>query len=306
MKRPRLAYPIDRSPFYRLRSKARLAALLEVTRSDLLRIVRGSNTSGHYSEWPTEPKFPKSTHPALQHKPRNIQQPLGELRELQDRLLKLFARIELPDYLHSARKGRSYRTNAQAHQEYGAAFRIDIKRFYQSAQDRYVQNFCLDKLECSPDVAHLITEIACFRRRLPTGSPLSPLLSFFAYSSMFDELNVIARSVDARMTVYIDDVVMSGEKLSGDLIPQCMKVLKRYELIGHKVIYFSPSDIKIITGVAVGPKGLGVPNRRFRKMRALIEERNRATDLAEKLVYQRSLVGLLRESSFQNATLASR
>lgn len=105
------------------------------------------------------------------------------------------------------------------------------------------------------------------------------------------------------MSVYIDDVVMSGEKVTGNLIPPCMEILRRYELIGHKVAYFTQSDVKVITGVSVDTCGLGIPNKRRRKIRALFEERARAIEPEEKMLYQNALVGLLRESSSLDSSL---
>ena len=297
MKTQRNSYAFSASPFFRLRTKAKLAELLGVSRSALLQTVASKEAAGVYREWETRPKYPNSRHPVLKHKARRIQQPTGDLRELQDRLCELLARIDLPDYLHSARKGRSYRSNAIAHKGPGSAFRIDIKKFYESAQDRYVQRFFLDVMQCSPDVAHILTEVACFRRRLPTGSPLSPLISFLAYAPMFNRLNAIATSVGARMTVYVDDVVFSGISVSGDLIPPCMAIFREFELIGHKVAFFSGAEEKVITGLAVTASGLGITNKRRRKIRALMEERQRATDPAERKLYSNSLIGLLRESS---------
>jgi hypothetical protein len=154
---------------------------------------------------------------------------------VQRRLADLLSRLALPDYLHSTGKGCSYRTNAQCHQGSGRAFRIDIRKFYQNVHDAYVLRFFRDRMECSADVAHLLTELTCYQRHLPTGSPLSPVMSFLAYWQMFDELNDIAKSADLVMTVYVDDVVMSGPNAKGTLIPICKKIIKKYSLRGHKI-----------------------------------------------------------------------
>lgn len=292
----RPCYPVGASPFFRLRTKAKLAELLGTDRTNLLRAI-GEKSSGAYREWETRAKYPRAKHPVLQHKPRRIQEPTGDLLLLQERLNTLLSRIELPEYLHSARKGRSYRSNASEHSERGAAFRIDIKRFYESAQDVYVQKFFLGVMQCSADVAHLLTEIACFRRRLPTGSPLSPLISFLAYAPMFDEIASIATSVGATMTVYVDDIVLSGGDVAGTHVHECASILRKYELIGHKIEYFHRDEIRVITGLTVDGKSLGVTNKRKRKIRALREELARETDAAEKRRYGASLLGLLRESS---------
>lgn len=259
------------------------------------------NKPGIYKEWVTEPKYPFSSHPVLAHKPRNIQQPLGDLREVQNRVQTLLSRIELPTYLHSARKSKSYRTNAAAHLTSGAAFRIDIKKFYESASDVYVQKFFQARLKCSPDVSHFLTEIVCFRRRLPTGSPISPIISFFAYAEMFDQINEMAKKNKLSMTLYVDDIFLSGDGLEGKMVADVAKILRKYDLIGHKVAFYKPNKTRVITGVAVTNKTLSITHKRKRKIRALMEEMRSTTDPVIRATYKSSLIGLLRECSTFNS-----
>lgn len=301
MKRLPRPHPISQSRFYKLGSKARLSELLRISQDRIQEIL----VDKPYSEWETKPKYPSSSHPALTHKPRNIQEPLGTLQAAQRRITDLLSRLELPDYLHSARKGRSYRTNAEAHQGPGQAFRIDIRKFYQNAKDCYVFRFFRETMKCSPDVAHILTELTCFRRHLPTGSALSPLISFLAYRPMFDQLHDIARSVGATMTVYVDDVVMSGSGVTGALIPKCKRILKEYGLKGHKISLYREDQTRVVTGVAIGTAGLSIPNRRRRKIRALQEELVNATNPSERARYTQALVGQLREGSPLDPTFGS-
>lgn len=305
MKNKHSFYPIHASPFYKLKSKSKLAALLKTTLVNLRSVVDAKSKAESYKEWPTEPKYPFSSHPVLAHKPRQIQQPIGELRKIQDRMQVLLSRIELPDYLHSARKNKSYRTNAAAHMTSGAAFRIDIKKFYESASDVYVQNFFLTKLKCSPDVTHLLTEITCFRRRLPTGSPISPIISFFAYAEMFDRMHEMARKKNLSMTVYVDDIFFSGEDLGGEIVAEAAKILREYDLVGHKIAFFKAGKPRVITGVAIVNNVLSISNKRKRKIRALIEEMRLTTDLTVRAKYKGSLIGLLRECSSFNSRYKS-
>jgi hypothetical protein len=114
---------------------------------------------------------------------------------------------------------------------------------------------------------------------------------------MFDEIASIATSVGATMTVYVDDIVLSGGDVAGTHVHECASILRKYELIGHKIEYFHRDEIRVITGLTVDGKSLGVTNKRKRKIRALREELARETDAAEKRRYGASLLGLLRESS---------
>lgn len=189
-------YPINQSRLFKQSNKRKLAELLKVSQKEIWSVLSAPK---HYKLFPTKPKYPSSA-PELRHKSRNIQEPNGLLRKIQDRLSELLARIETPAYLFSAKQGRSYLSNASSHTGSGQAIRIDIKSFYQNASDRFVRRFFGDDLQCSPNIAHILTELVCWNGCLPTGSPVSPIISYFAYRPMFDELHALALSVGATMS----------------------------------------------------------------------------------------------------------
>ncbi len=287
-------YPINQSRLFKQSNKRKLADLLNVSKKEMLSVLVSPKC---YKLWNTPPKY-LSTEPELRHKSRNVQEPIGLLRKIQDRLAELLARIETPEYLFSAKQGRSYLSNAGAHKGSGQAIRIDIKGFYQNASDKYVRRFFLDDLQCSPDIAHILTEFICWNGCLPKGSPASPIISYFAYRPMFDELHALALSVGATMKVYVDDIVFSGEDINGSLIPTAKEIIKKSGLRGHKISFFRKNRPRIITGVAVMPNGeLRIPNKRHRKIRALEREYRNTTDPSHREIYYKALIGQYREGS---------
>lgn len=286
-------YDLNQSPLYRLPTRAKLAALLQISPTFLQSLIQNKT----YRHFKTQPKYPSSSHPVLAHKARDIQQPVGGLHDAQKRLANYLSRVILPDYVHSARKGRTYRSNAQCHQGNGRAFRIDIRKFYLSIHDAYVLRFFKERLKCSVDVAHILTELTCYERYLPTGSPLSPIMSFLAYWPMFDELYDVAKSAQVVMTLYVDDIVMSGPMAKGTLIPVCKRIIKKYGLKAHKIAQFSQGETRVITGVAVDKSGLKLPNKRHRKIRALKEELEKSDNAVDQLTFGRALIGIFREAS---------
>jgi len=287
-------YPINDSRLFKLSNKRKLAELLEVSSAE---IRFGCVAPNRYRLWPTSQKYPSNA-PELYQKSRDIEEPVKSLKAIQDRLAKLLARIKTPQYLYSAKKGRSYLSNASSHMGSGQAIRIDIKGFYKNAKDKYVRRFFLDDLRCSPDIAHILTELICWDGHLPTGSPASPIISYFAYRPMFEELHALALSIGATMTVYVDDIVFSGEKVNGSLIPKAKGIIKKSGLKGHKISFFNKAQTRIITGVAVTPNGqLLIPNKRHRKIRVLEREYRNATDPNHREIYRKALIGQYREGS---------
>jgi hypothetical protein len=157
-------------------------------------------------------------------------------------------------------------------------------------------------MKCSPDVARVLTKIACFEQHLPTGSPLSPLISFMAYWPMFDELNSLAAGLRLSFTVYVDDIVMSGAAANGALLPECKRIVKSYGLRAHKIALFGAHDARIVTGVAIEGGAMSIPKKRHRTIRALHWELNKATDPFEVERYRKALVGQYREGAPLDAT----
>jgi RNA-directed DNA polymerase len=89
---------------------------------------------------------------------------------------------------------------------------------------------------------------------------------------MFDQLNGLALSIGAVMTVYVDDIVFSGAGVNGSLIPKAKQIIKNSGLHGHKISVFHKGETSVVTGVARTPDGqLRIPNKRYRKIRALQE-----------------------------------
>lgn len=120
-------YIINQSRLFRQSNKRKPAELLNVSKKEMLPVL----VSPKYKLWNTKPKYP-STALELRHKSRNIQKPTRLLRKIQDRLAELLVRIETPEYLFSAKKGRSYVSNASSHTGSGQAIRIDIKVFFKT------------------------------------------------------------------------------------------------------------------------------------------------------------------------------
>lgn len=283
-------YALRDSQLYRLSSRKKMLAILKMTAEESASIRR----KRVYNLFETQDRY-KSELPALKHKARQIQSPEAVLKRVQTRLANLLARIELPKYLHSARKGRSYKSNARAHAFGHSVARIDIKKFYERAHASYIHRYFLEELKCSRDVAYRLTELVSYHQRLPTGSPASPIISFLAYRPMFDELHALATSMGLTMTVYVDDVVVSGPGLASHFIQPAQAIIGKYGLCAHKFSTTCAGLPIVVTGLQQTADGESAPPKRFRKIRALETELRRTTNLKHKVVLLKGLIGQYRE-----------
>ena len=201
------------------------------------------------------------------NKERPIQEPKRDLQRLHARIHKLLARIQVPVYLHSAVKGRSYLTNARTHDLAAPTIKIDVKKFFPSVPRRAIVRFFKETLQCRPDVAGLLADVLTFDARLPTGSSASPIMAYYAFKPMFDTLADLAERHGLTMTCYVDDVTMSGPRANRAVLFEAHRIISKSGLRSHKMKFFPGNTPKIITGVCNTPTGERVPNRLHLKIK---------------------------------------
>ncbi len=237
---------------------------------------------------------------------RAIQEPKRPLQRIHKRIHKLLSRVETPKYLQSARKGCSYLTNARSHNVNAATVKIDVKRFFQSVPRVAIFRFFLETMKCRKDVAGLIADILTYDARLPTGSSASPIISYYAFKPMFDELHNLALTRGLKMTCYVDDITFSGPSANRGTLFDAHKIIAKYRLKSHKMKAFAPHQPKIITGVCNTPSGERVPNKLHRKISIGFKELREAVTHQDKFKALQPLLGRLEAARQIDQTFGAR
>ena len=281
MSRPPLdRYPLNQSPLFRLRGKGQFEELLNL-RWDMVKPLAAPD---YYRVW-------------FNDKGREIQQPIRKLALVHKRIGDLLARIELPDYLYSQR-GRSYADNARQHRGNVPLFKTDIHKFYPSTTWMMVFRMFVDEFECAEDVAHQLADVCCYHQRhLPTGSPLSGRIAFFAARQMFDAIAAVAARESCRMTAYVDDLTFSGAAATKTLMGEVRQVVHQHGLKTKqkKSRTYAATSPKAVTGAVIAGDELKLPNERHRKIQEARRELTAATG-SEKDRIKRVLRGRLQEA----------
>jgi len=248
-------YELRDSPFFRLRTKAKLAKLLWVSPAKLKRMLH------------LEGKYVKFKKPKKNGKMRDISDPIPPLKNIQSRIKVLLSRVVSPDYLFSPVEGRSYVDNAAQHIGARSVRLLDIEDFFPSCTINKVIWFFHTKMECSPDVSVILARIATENGVLPQGSPCSPILAYFAYIDMWEEIEAEVYSAHCKLSVYADDLTISGNTVPESMIWSVKKILHRH---GHRHSVHKERarrDRPVeITGVILTRYGLTVPNRQRQKI----------------------------------------
>ncbi|MBU3890923.1 reverse transcriptase family protein [Methylosinus sp. KRF6] len=226
-------------------------------------------------------------------KSRQIQEPKRRLQWVHGRIHALLSRVEVPGYLHSAVRGRSYISNAAAHDPSMPTFKVDVKKFFASVPRSAIFNFFVGPMKCRRDVARLLADILTFDAHLPTGSAASPILAFYAFKPMFDEIEQFALAHGLTMTCYVDDMALSGPRANKSTLFEVRKIIARHGLKSHKAHVFGANQPKVLTGVCNTPTGPRVPNKLHMKIKAGFDKLLAATTPDTRSEALRPLLGRL-------------
>lgn len=242
-------YLLTDSCFYKLQSKRVLSKLLKIELSSLQALTSDENYNCYIDH--------------AGAKPREIEHPYFDLDKVQTRIASLVCRIEQPDYIHSGVKGRSHVTNAEEHIGNHHVLTSDIQAFFPSTTVKMVFDFFHKKMKCSPDVSDLLANLCTCKGHIPTGSRISMPLAFWANAPMFDQLYRFSVARKVTFTVFVDDIVFSGNSIDQSFLYNVKKIISDCGHTAHprKTKLYKAGKVKIVTGVAVDENGLKVANK---------------------------------------------
>ena len=243
-------YELKESCLYKLTTKEKMEKILFKKFKILSKLTKDSN----YHIFCLEQKNGKK---------REIQVPKPGLLKIHKRIANLFYCIEVPDYLHSGVKGKSYITNAKAHLGNYPVLKIDISDFYNSISKKSIFNFFRIAMKAGEEIAGVLAGLCSYAEHLPTGSQISMPLSFFLNKKMFDELNNLSRKNNIAMSLYVDDLTFSGDNVNELFLKQVKRIIVNsgFNIKKEKTRLYGRNDNKLITGVIVKGDNIKVSNK---------------------------------------------
>ncbi|WP_129451248.1 reverse transcriptase family protein [Pseudomonas syringae] len=295
-RKPDNQLPIHQCFLYKIGSPKRLADLLNVSTAELEDTLRSENNYKLFNKLLSPNPFTGKL-----RKKRAVQEPKSRLRKMHERILALLRRVQYPSYVQGGVKHRSYQTNAATHLGARQTATFDLKNFYGSTRYCLVHDFFHKSLCCPTDIAGRLASLTTWNGVMPTGSPLSPLLSFWAAKSFFDKCETLAAKYRLNFTCYIDDLTFSGDKISGKFQSELEVIASRfgYELAKEKTKVFRFGIPAHITGVISHKAKLSVPHSRLRgarKIQDAIEGRGEAYGFTTVQLKQK-LAGTINEAA---------
>ena len=211
-------------------------------------------------------------------KRRDFQAPHKELKDIQYRIVTgVLKEYVLSPVAHGAVKGRSPRTNAEAHLGADTLVNVDVINFFPEVSYRQVFAMFRRDFGCSTEVACLLTKLTTFQGRLPTGAPTSPAVANALLTVLVDRvLEARCNELGVAYTRYIDDLSFSGSN-ARLLINEAGSLLSRLGLRIHrkrkKLKIVRNHEQQTVTGLVVNSKhAASVGRRRIDQIRTQIHQ----------------------------------
>ncbi len=234
----------------------------------------------------------------LRPKKRLIEAPKSELKIIQKRIKKYFDYLDYPENVFSGIKGRSYIDNAYYHINSNYFCKMDLSKFFPNTSREKIYNFYLNKMKMNNDIAAIMCDLSTVDltsimtkdiddfikekgirhiNHLPSGSPISSILSYLSNVDMFNELEKLAKKNNCIVSFYVDDIIFSSKnKMSKSIIKDAEKIITKYGQIVNikKTKSYITSDYKKITGCVIYNHELLIPNKTKYKISKILKQDN--------------------------------
>ena len=274
------SYDLNQCALYKCKTKKKLFQLIQTTPAKYAELLVATDLY--------KPLQKKKKDGTL----RQVKAPRGDLKRIQKRISELLMRVKTPSYLKSPVRGVSNINNAASHRGKAAFHLLDVEDFYPSCTANKVAWLFNNVLECSPDVTAILVKLTSLDGVLPAGSPASPPLAFWAYKDMWDTIDLLSRENGCTVTVYVDDITISGDKVPGSLVYAIKECLAHH---GHR--YKKAKEVSqiqspvVITGVVVRDQNLLMPNIQQKERHILRKLIEGLPEGQEKIKKMESLMG---------------
>lgn len=238
--------------------------------------------------------------PYIEKKPKKrlIEVPSYNIKLIQKQIKKYLDYIEYPNNVFSGIKGRSYIDNAYYHIDSNYFLKIDLSKFFPNTCREKIFNFYRKKLKVSTDIAAILTDLSSaditnimsnevshfikekgikYTNHLPSGAPISSILSYLTNIDMFNELNQLAKKNNCIVSFYVDDIIFSSKhKIPKQLLQKAIKIISKHGQVVNKdkIKTYITNDYKKITGCIIKDHELLIPNKIRYKIAELLKDDN--------------------------------
>jgi RNA-directed DNA polymerase len=202
--------------------------------------------------------------PDKKGKSREYRNPQGRLKVIQKNINELLQGIDLPTEIYSYTKGKGSYANAKYHLGAKWILKLDIKDFFPSISYKRVERLFLN-LECSKEIVEILAKLTIHDNQLPQGAPSSPAIANLVLCDFLERTNYLCNIYSFKISVYSDDITISGEKHLKKFYNLFPKIIKQcgFEVKEDKIKIIPNSEEQIITGYRIDRGKVEVPSVKF-------------------------------------------
>lgn len=160
-------------------------------------------------------------------KTRHLFDPDKLLREVSAGIKDLLREVPVPSVVIGGRPGSTLKRFAAPHVGKPCLLKLDIRNFYPSVSHTRIYRLFTDELGCSPDVARVLTRLTSAEGQLPQGFKTSTDIGNLLIRGLATRLDGLARQHDSDLTVWIDNVVLSGPHHLAQLRPLAVDIFRQ-------------------------------------------------------------------------------
>jgi hypothetical protein len=181
--------------------------------------------------------------------------------------------IFFPAHICGGVRARSVLDNGKCHMHQPVVVTIDIRQCFPSISNIHVYHVWRNVLGCSTPVSKMLTRLTTFKRRLPQGSPVSPLLANLFILSIDQPIRAECAEKNVSYSTWIDDLAFSGVR-ARELIETAATTLAQYglNLSRRKIKIMGPEKSKVLTGVRLGCRDIRAPREKIARIRSGIHK----------------------------------
>lgn len=233
-------YELSQSPLAQKLTQKKFAALIRVPLPVLKGLIKYK--ASFVAQKPQE---------EIAGKLRDLCFPVGRLRLVNEKIKFQLDKIKLPHYVLSPRKGFGQRENALAHRDAVQVLKLDLRKFYPSVTRESIAAFFREECGMHADVAGLITHLLTHDEVVFFGAPATPVLVMLSRRRMFDEIDAICRESGVTMTLWVDNLTISGNNVPGELLNRVRAVIAAHGHKSHDIVFEHTNRPVAVTGINI-------------------------------------------------------
>lgn len=230
---------LKKSPFYELKHWGKLRFLLSkksqpITKNQIKKFIYLT------SQYTINTIYEKRK----EGKIRTLDVPHKDLRPVLKKISNILKHPKVPDRVYGIIKEngkiKKYKDLQNTHSQNKEVWYIDIVNYTHSIEKDRVFDFFDKRLKCNSDIANILTKLCITSyNKIPVGAPHSNYLSYYVVSDMWDEIFKIAIENKYDISLYKDDLILSGKKMDKDIIERIKAIITNNKFKYHKEQFMS-------------------------------------------------------------------